>query len=208
MADLAPIRLGVLGSGEGSNFGAIAEACQNGTLPGVIEVVLSDVADAPILDRAREAGVSCAHIEPGKFRTKLDENAEAAFIEALQAAKVDLVVLAGFMRILKGEFLGAFQGRVVNVHPSLLPAFPGLQAWKQALDHGVKLTGATVHFLDQGVDSGAIILQEPVAVLDDDTPETLHERIQRADHRIYPEAIEAIARGEITLRGRGTVRVG
>jgi phosphoribosylglycinamide formyltransferase-1 len=151
--------------------------------------------------------VACAHIEPGKFRTKLDESAEAAYIKALNDAEVDLVVLAGFMRILKGEFLRAFEGRVVNVHPSLLPAFPGLEAWKQALDHGVKMTGATVHFVDQGVDNGAIIEQEAVPVLGDDTPEILHERIHGAEHRIYPEAIAAIARGEIALRGRRTIKV-
>jgi len=200
--------LGVLGSGEGSNFGAIAEACQNGSVAAGVAVVLSDVEDAAILQRAREAGVACGHIAPGKFRTKLDEAAEATYIKALTDAKVDLVVLAGFMRILKGEFLRAFEGRVVNVHPSLLPAFPGLEAWKQALDHGVKVTGATVHFVDQGVDDGAIIMQETVPVLDSDTPEILHARIHEAEHRIYPEAIAAIARGEIALRGRRTVRVG
>ena len=171
-------------------------------------MVLSDVEDAAILQRAREAGVTCAHIAPGKFRTKLDEAAEAAYIKALHDAEVDLVVLAGFMRILKGEFLRTFEGRVVNVHPSLLPAFPGLEAWKQALNHGVKVTGATVHFVDQGVDNGAIIAQETVRVLDDDTPEILHERIHSAEHQVYPEAIGAIARGEIALRGRRTVRVG
>ena len=150
--------------------------------------------------------MACAFIAPGKFRTKLDEEAEASYIKALNDAEVDLVVLAGFMRILKGEFLRAFEGRVVNVHPSLLPAFPGLEAWKQALDHGVKVTGATVHFVDQGVDNGAIIAQETVRVLDDDIPEILHERIHGAEHRIYPEAIGAIVRGEITLRGRRTIK--
>ncbi len=207
MASVAPFRLGVLGSGEGSNFIAIASACQTGEVPAVVEVVLSDVADAPILDRAREVGVSCAHIEPGSFRTKLDEAAEAAFIEALQNAKVDVVVLAGFMRILKGKFLRVFEGRVVNVHPSLLPAFPGLRAWQQALDHGVKVTGATVHFVDQGVDSGAIIAQETVTVQDDDTAESLHARIQEAEHRVYPQAIGALGRGEIALHGRRTTKL-
>ena len=207
MTDSNPFRLGVLGSGEGSNFGAIADACQNEILPASVAVVLSDVEDAAILQRAQEEKVANRFIAPGKFRTKLDEDAEAAFIKALREAEVDLVVLAGFMRILKGEFLRAFEGRVVNVHPSLLPAFPGLEAWKQALDHGVKVTGATVHFVDQGVDEGAIIAQETVPVLDDDTPEILHERIHGAEHRIYPEAIGAIARREIMLRGRRTARV-
>ena len=207
MTDSNPFRLGVLGSGEGSNFGAIADACQNGILPASVVVVLSDVEHAAILQRAQEAKVTGRFIAPGKFQTKLDEDAEAAYINALREAEVDLVVLAGFMRILKGKFIREFEGRVVNVHPSLLPSFPGLEAWKQALDHGVKVTGATVHFVDQGVDEGAIIAQETVPVLDDDTPEILHERIRVAEHRIYPEAIAAIVRGEIALRGRHTVRV-
>ena len=145
-------------------------------------------------------------ISPGDYRTKLDEDAEQAYITALREAEVDLVVLAGFMRILKGEFLRIFEGRVVNVHPSLLPSFPGLQAWKQALDHGVKVTGATVHYVDQGVDSGAVIAQEPVPIMDDDTPESLHKRIQIVEQRIYPEAIAAIASGEVSIKGRRTVR--
>jgi len=116
------------------------------------------------------------------------------------------VVLAGFMRILKGEFLREFEGRVVNVHPSLLPSFPGLQAWKQALDHGVKVTGVTVHYVDQGVDSGPVIAQEPVPIIDDDTNASLHERIQIVEQRIYPEAIGAIASGEVSIKGRRTVR--
>ena len=206
MTDSNPFRLGVLGSGEGSNFGAIADACEKGILPASVAVVLSDVEDAAILQRAREVKAADRFIAPGEFRTKLDEDAEAAFINALRESEVDLVVLAGFMRILKGKFLREFEGRVVNVHPSLLPSFPGLEAWKQALDHGVKVTGATVHFVDQGVDEGAIIAQETVPVLDDDTPEILHERIRDAEHRIYPEAIAAIVRGEIALRGRRTVR--
>ena len=144
-------------------------------------------------------------LAPGKFRTKLDEEAERAYIQKLQEARVDLIVLAGFMRILKGDFLRAFQNRVVNIHPSLLPAFPGLEAWKQALDHGVKVTGCTVHFVDQGVDSGPIIAQETVPVLDGDTAASLHERIQQAERRVYPQAIAALARREIQIRGRQTL---
>jgi hypothetical protein len=124
-----------------------------GTVPAQIGVVLSDVPDAGILNHAQRFGVPFAHIAPGKYRTKLDDDSELAYIQRLTEAKVDLIVLAGFMRILKGEFLKAFANRVVNIHPSLLPAFPGLEAWKQALDHGVKVTGCTVHFVDQGVDS-------------------------------------------------------
>jgi len=123
----------------------------------------------------------------------------------LQEAKVDLIVLAGFMRVLKGEFLRAFEGRIVNVHPSLLPAFPGLEAWRQALDHGVKVAGCTVHFVDASVDSGAIIGQQAVPVLDNDTPESLHARIHSAEHELYPKCVAAIARGEISVAGRRVI---
>src|SRR5207253_11286285 len=133
-------------------------------------------------------------IEPGKFRTKLDEEAEFSFIKALQDAGVDLIALAGFMRVLKGEFLKVFEGRIVNVHPSLLPSFPGLEAWKQALDHGVKVTGCTVHFVDAGVDCGPIIGQQTLLVLDDDTPQTLHHRIHAAEHELYPNCVASIER--------------
>jgi phosphoribosylglycinamide formyltransferase-1 len=135
----------------------------------------------------------------------LDEEAERTYIEQLAEAEVDLIVLAGFMRILKGEFLKAFANRVVNIHPSLLPAFPGLEAWKQALDHGVKVTGCTVHFVDQGVDSGPIIAQQTVAVVENDTPETLHARIQEAERELYPRAIGALAEGRIAVKGRQTL---
>ena len=192
-ASTKEFRLGVLGSGEGSNFGAIVGACRDGAVPATVAVVLSDMKEAVILQRAREAKVACAHIEPGRFRTKLDESAEAAYIKALNDAEVDLVVLAGFMRILKGEFLRAFEGRVVNVHPSLLPSFPGLEAWKQALEAGVKWTGVTVHYVDQGIDSGPIIAQEPVPVREDDTPESLYARIQEVERVLYPKAISVIA---------------
>jgi phosphoribosylglycinamide formyltransferase 1 len=199
-------RLGVLGSGKGSNFAVIADACAAGKIPAAIAVVLSDVADAGILTQARERKIPAQFIPPGKFRTKLEEEAEHAFVEALRAARVDLIVLAGFMRVLKGEFLRAFEGRIVNVHPSLLPSFPGLEAWKQALDHGVKVTGCTVHFVDAGVDSGAIIGQQTVPVLDQDTAESLHARIQAAEHALYPECLAALALGEILVAGRRVVR--
>src|SRR5208282_476489 len=168
-------RLGVLGSGTGSNFVAIADAVAVGKIPAEVALVLSDVESAGILSLARDRNIPARFIPPGKFRTKLDEEAERAFVNALQEAKVDFVVLAGFMRVLKGDFLRAFEGRIVNIHPSLLPSFPGLEAWKQALDHGVKVTGCTVHFVDAGVDAGSIIGQQTVPVLD--TPETLHQRI-------------------------------
>jgi phosphoribosylglycinamide formyltransferase-1 len=198
-------RIGVLGSGKGSNFVAIADACAGGTVPAEVALVLSDVAEAGILARARERGLPERFLPPGKFRTKLDEEAERSYIEALRAAEVDLVVLAGFMRVLKDAFLRAFAGRIVNIHPSLLPSFPGLAAWEQALAHGVRVTGCTVHFVDAGVDSGPIIGQQTVPVLDDDTAETLHQRIQAAEHALYPKCVAAIARGDISVRGRRVV---
>jgi len=198
-------RLGVLGSGKGSNFTSIADACAAGTVPAEVALVVSDVADAPILERARDRGLPAQFIPPGKFRTKLDDEAERAYIEALQKARIDLVVLAGFMRILKGEFLRAFAQRVINIHPALLPSFPGLEAWKQALDYGVKVTGVTVHFVDQGIDTGPILGQQMVPVLEGDTPATLQARIQEAERALYPAVIAALARGEITVQGRQTV---
>lgn len=198
-------RIGVLGSGKGSNFAAIADAVAAGKIPAHIAVVLSDVESAGILIHARERKLPAQFIAPGKFRTKLDDEAELAFVAALQNAQVDLVVLAGFMRVLKGNFLRAFEGRIVNIHPSLLPSFPGLDAWKQALDHGVKVAGCTVHFVDAGVDAGAIIGQQTVPVLDADTAETLHRRIHSAEHELYPKCVAALARKEISVVGRRVV---
>ena len=187
---------------------ALAEACAARQIPAQIAVVLADVPDAGILKHACDRGLTAEYLPPGKFRTKLDEDAERAYVARLQSAQVDLVVLAGFMRVLKGDFLRAFPGRIVNIHPSLLPAFPGLEAWKQALDCGVKVTGCTVHFVDAGVDSGPIIAQETVPVLADDTPATLHERIQVVERRLYPQVVGALAEGRISTRGRMVVWAG
>ena len=198
-------RLGVLGSGKGSNFVALADALAAGKIPAEVAIVLSDVEGAGILSHARERKLPAQFIPPGKFRNKLDEEAERAFVAALLAAKVDLIVLAGFMRVLKGDFLRAFEGRIVNIHPSLLPSFPGLEAWKQALDQGVKVAGCTVHFVDAGVDSGAIIGQQAVPVLDNDTAASLHQRIHMAEHELYPKCVAAIARGEISVQGRRVI---
>lgn len=203
-----PYRLGILGSGKGSNMVAIADAVAAGEIPAEIAIVITDVENAGILDRARERKLPAEYIPPGKFRTKLDETAESAYVQRLVAAQVDLVVLAGFMRILKGDFLKAFANRVVNIHPSLLPAFPGLEAWKQALDYGVKVTGCTVHYVDQGIDSGPILGQETVQVLADDTATTLHERIQQAERRLYPRVVRELAEGRVTVKGRQTVVTG
>jgi len=195
-------RLGVLGSGAGTNFVAIAEACALGKIPARVALVLSDVPEAGILARAQERGIPARYLPPGPFRTKLDEAAERAYVEALQEAGVQFVVLAGFMRVLKATFLQAFEGRIVNIHPSLLPSFPGLAAWRQAWEHGVKVTGCTVHFLDAGVDSGPIIGQQAVPVLDEDTPETLLQRIHQAEYELYPRCIAALVRGDLVVQGR------
>ena len=200
-----PFRLGVLGSGKGSNFVALADAIGAGKIPAQAAIVLSDVESAGILAHARERKIPAQFIPPGKFRTKLEDESERAFVEVLHAAKVDLIVLAGFMRVLKGDFLRAFARRIVNVHPSLLPSFPGLAAWQQALDHGVKVTGCTVHFVDAGVDAGPIIGQQTVSVLENDTPESLHQRIHAAEHELYPKCVAAIAQGEISVVGRKVV---
>ena len=202
MTNAQSFRIGVLGSGKGSNFVAIADACAAAKIPATIALVLSDVETAGILAHARDRNLPARFIAPGKFRTKLDEEAENAYIQALRDANVDLIVLAGFMRVLKGDFLRAFEGRIVNIHPSLLPSFPGLEAWKQALDAGVKVTGCTVHFVDAGVDSGPIIGQQTVPVLDDDTTDTLHQRIHAAEHELYPKCVAALARGDISVKGR------
>ena len=201
-------KLAILGSGQGSNMAAIAEACRAGRVPGEVAIVLSDAPEAGILTKAAEREIRAKFIPPGKFRTKLDDEAEQAYIDALRQVQVDLIVLAGFMRILKGDFLRAFPERVINIHPALLPSFPGLEAWKQAFDYGVKVTGCTVHFVDQGIDTGPILAQQTVPVLDDDTPATLHERIQQAECVLYPTTIAALLRGEIQVRGRRTLRPG
>jgi phosphoribosylglycinamide formyltransferase-1 len=198
-------RIGVLGSGKGSNFVAVADAIAAGKIPAEIAIVLSDVESAGILAHARARKIPAQFVPPGKFRTKLEEAAERAFVTSLQNAGVDLIVLAGFMRVLKGDFLRAFEGRIVNIHPSLLPSFPGLDGWKQALDYGVKVAGCTVHFVDAGVDSGAIIGQQTVPVLDHDTAESLHARIHAAEHELYPRCLAALARKDISVAGRRVI---
>lgn len=200
------LRLGILGSGSGTNCQALLDACAKPGFPAEIVVIVSDVENAKILDRARQAGIEAVYIPPGKFRTKLEPEVEQRYVAALRQHNVELVCLAGFMRVLKDEFLKAFPGRVINIHPALLPAFPGLHSWKQALDHGAKVAGCTVHFVDAGVDSGPIIVQAAVPVLDSDTAQTLHARIQVEEHRIYPEAVRLIAEGRLRIEGRRVLR--
>jgi len=181
--------LGILGSGKGTNCRAILERIRSGVLPAEARVVISDVLDAPILDIAREFSIPNAYLPPGRFRTRLEPEAEMELVRMLRAAGAELVVLAGFMRVLKSPMLEAFPRRILNIHPALLPKFPGLEAWKQALAAGEKVTGCTVHYVDEEIDHGDIIAQREVPILPNDTPETLHARIQIAEHELYPAAI-------------------
>ena len=181
---------------------AIASACEPPEAPCVVAVVLSDSAEAKILALARQRGLEARHVPSGPPRPRLPAEAEAEWIAALRQAEVDFVVLAGFMRILSAGFIEAFPQQIVNIHPSFLPAFPGLQAWKQALAYGVKVTGCTVHFVDHGVDTGPIIAQQAVPVMDDDTPESLHERIQEAERVLYPATLAMLAKKTVRIEGR------
>ena len=186
--------LGILGSGKGSNCRAILESIRTGTLSAEARVVLSDVLDAPILEIARQFSVPNAYLPPGQFRTRLEPDAEAELVQMLRDAEVELVVLAGFMRVLKSPMLEAFSRRIINIHPSLLPKFPGLEAWKQALDAGETVTGCTVHYVDEKIDHGDIIAQLEVPILPNDNSESLHARIQIAEHELYPAVIEKLCR--------------
>jgi phosphoribosylglycinamide formyltransferase-1 len=197
-----PLAVAVLGSGKGSNCQSLIDAIAEKRLYARIVCVLSDVENAFILERARRHGLPAEFVAAAPFRTKLDGDAEQRYIAILRRYGAELVALAGFMRIIKSGLLRAFPGRIVNIHPSLLPAFPGLEAWKQALAYGVKVTGCTVHLVDTGTDTGPILVQKAVPVLDTDTPETLHARIQEQEHRAYPEALQMIASGRIALDGR------
>jgi len=181
--------VGILGSGKGSNCRVILERIRAGDLAADARVIISDVLDAPILDIAREFSVANAYLPPGRFRTRLEPEIEEALVKMLRQAGVHLVVLAGFMRVLHAPMLNAFPRRIINIHPALLPKFPGLEAWKQALAVGETVTGCTVHFVDEKIDHGQIIAQHEVPILPHDTPESLHARIQVAEHQLYPAAI-------------------
>jgi phosphoribosylglycinamide formyltransferase 1 len=187
--------LGVLGSGSGSNMQAILDAIGEGTLDARIGIVLSDNPDAIILKRAEKHGIPTGVIDCGGFRTKFPDEAQAETAARLLAAGVELVCLAGFLRLVKRPLLDAFPQRILNIHPSLLPAFPGLESWKQALAAGADEAGCTVHFVDEGMDTGPLILQERVPILADDTAESLHARIQVLEHRLYPAAIRKVMGG-------------
>lgn len=185
-------RIAVLGSGKGSNFVALHEAIVAGRLDATIVLVASDLPDAPILARAASFGLPTATLLPSPFKTKLSPQGDVALVELLQKHGAEWVVLAGYMRVVKEPLLSAFPNRVVNIHPSLLPAFRGLRAWEQALAAGVSETGCTVHFVNADVDAGAIIAQQRVPVLPGDTPESLHARIQVAEHALYPAALRKV----------------
>ena len=198
-----PLKIAVLVSGRGSNLQAIIDAIESGKINGKIEVVISNKEDAYALERAKRHNIEGIFIDSSSYKNKDDY--DRAIITILEKKDIGLVCLAGFMRILTPYFVNKYKRRIINIHPSLLPAFPGLEAQKKALDYGVKFTGATVHFVDEGVDSGPIILQSIVPVLDTDTPEILSERILKEEHRIYPEAIKAFAEGRIVVKGRRIV---
>lgn len=183
------LSIGILGSGKGSNARAILEGIRSGNLAADARLVVSDVLDAPILDIAREFGVPSAYLPPGRFRTRLEPEAEEQLIKMLRDAGVELVALAGFMRVLHEPMLKAFPRRIINIHPSLLPKFPGLEAWKQALAAGEKVTGCTVHYVDEKIDHGRILARREVTILPNDTPESLHFRIQMLEHELYPAVI-------------------
>jgi phosphoribosylglycinamide formyltransferase 1 len=192
-------KIGVLASGKGSNLQAIMDYIKNENLPAEVSVVISDNDNAFALKRAEKENIKNVYIPPGKKKTYLEPEIEKKYVKVLQDEEVNLVCLAGFMRVLKPLFLENFAGRIINIHPSLLPAFPGLEAWKQAINYGVKFSGCTVHFVNMGVDKGPIIVQAVVPVLQEDTPESLHKRIQEKEHIIYPFAIKLIVQGKIKL---------
>lgn len=194
------LRVGVLASGRGSNFQALVEAARAGRLPAVVAVLISDRGTAPALEIARAHGIEALVLDPKQYPNR--EAHEKAIIAALEERRVGLVCQAGYMRILTATYIEHFRGRALNIHPSLLPAFPGLHAQRQALEHGVRVSGATVHFADEGVDTGPIVLQAAVPVLPGDIEETLSRRILAEEHRIYPEAVRLFAQGRLRIEGR------
>ena len=196
---MAKEKLGVLCSGRGTDLQSIIDAIAAGQVPAEIAIVLTDK-EAYALERARKAGIEAVCVDRKQFDGR--EPFEKALIEKLEVAGVTLVVLAGFMRILTPYFVGHFAGRIMNIHPALLPSFPGAHAHRDVLAYGVKVSGCTVHFVDEGTDSGPIIMQAAVPVLDDDTEETLGARVLKEEHRIYPECIRLYCEGKLKVEGR------
>jgi phosphoribosylglycinamide formyltransferase-1 len=198
MSDL--LKLGVLISGNGSNLQSIIDYIEKGSLKAIIKIVITNNPEAYGITRAKKHGIPVVVIQNGDFKSK--EEFDVELVKLLKDNSVDLVILAGFMRIITSTLLKAFPGKIMNIHPALLPSFPGLHGQKQAVEYGVKLSGCTVHFVDEGVDSGPIIIQSAVEVFDDDTEETLAARILKEEHRIYPQAIQLFAEGKIEIKGR------
>ncbi|MFQ5900544.1 MAG: phosphoribosylglycinamide formyltransferase [Thermodesulfobacteriota bacterium] len=198
MGTVLPV--GVLVSGRGSNLQAIIEAVEEGNIPAEIRVVISNNPDARALERAERYGIPAEVVSDKEFLSKVEY--DKRLVDILKDKGVELVALAGFMRILTRDFISTFPQRIINIHPSLLPAFPGLNVQKKAIEYGVKFSGCTVHFVDEGIDTGPIIIQAAVPVHDDDTEETLSERILREEHRIYPQAIQLIAEERLEVVGR------
>lgn len=201
------VRLGVLLSGRGSNLQAIIDAIEAGTLSAEIAVVLSNKQDAGGLERARKHGAPAVWLDPKPFAGRPDtrETYDRAVLEVLQKHEVDLVLLAGYMKIVTTVLVTAYETRMMNIHPSLLPSFPGLDVQKKAIDHGCKIAGCTVHFVTEGVDEGPIIIQAAVPILEGETPEVLAARILEQEHRIYPRAIQLYAEGKLRVEGRRVV---
>jgi len=194
------INIGVLASGRGTNLQAIIEAIEKGKIAGEIKVVISDNPDAYALKRAQQYHIDTRYINFKEFKNREDYDKE--IIKILKEKKIELVVLAGYMRILSPYFIKTYKNRIINIHPALLPSFPGLHAQRQTLEYGVKISGCTVHFVDEGVDSGPIILQKAVEVSDDDTEESLAEKILKEEHQIYPRAIQLFSQGRLIIKGR------
>lgn len=201
--NMPKLRLGVLASGSGSNLQAIIDNIESGNLPCEIAVVISDKPDAIAFKRAERHGIKTEAVQSNSFRNR--EAFDTELVRVLNSYKVDLVVLAGFMRVVTKVLINAFPMRIMNIHPSLLPSFPGLHVQKKAIEYGAKFSGCTVHFVDEGVDTGPIIIQAVVPVLDDDTEETLSARILKEEHRIYPYAIRLFAEGRLEVKGRRVI---
>jgi phosphoribosylglycinamide formyltransferase-1 len=192
------LNIAIFGSGSGTNAQALIDAAEAGTLDVNIKCVLSDVETAPILQRARKHQIPAIYFDCAPFKTKLDAAAEQNVLHLLEEHGVDFVVLAGFMRIVKDGLLKAYEGRIINIHPSLLPSFPGLDSGKQAFDYGVKITGCTVHFVDAGIDTGQIINQRIIHIEESDTLESMMEKLHAQEHIAYPEALQWIAKGDVS----------
>lgn len=197
---MAALRIAIFASGQGTNFQTIADAVREGKLDVTIELLVCDKPSAPVIQRASQAGVDAFVFKPKDYPSR--EAYESEILKELQNRQVDLVVLAGYMRILTPTLVEPYMGRMINIHPSLLPSFPGINAIGQALEHGVKVTGVTVHFVDGGLDSGPIIGQTAVLVTEEDDEASLTVRIQQAEKELYPEAIKLIAQGSVTIEGR------